>query len=99
MAEPANKIVLATVQSDCISNSCPYRYGDQSYNERLLSKLEKKLKYRVADGNEVRALKRRVDELEIAVSQVLEIADKKKISQQDIAKLRVVLQKGGPQIK
>lgn len=53
----------------------------------------------MADGNEVRVLKRRVEELEIAVSQVMEIAEKKKINQQDLAKLRAVLQKGDPQIK
>lgn len=94
MAEPVNKIILAVVQDDCSSLSCPYRYGDESHSKRFLEKVDRKLKYRVADGNEVRVLKRRVGELEAVLSQILEVGERKKLSQQDLAKIRSILQKG-----
>lgn len=89
MAEPVNKIILSVVQNDCSSLSCPYRYGDESHNKRFLEKVDRKLKYRVADGNEVRKLKKRVGELEAVLS---EVGERKKLSQQDLMKIRSVLQ-------
>lgn len=91
MAEPANKIVLATVKDDCSSNSCPYRYGDESHSKRFLEKIDKKLKYRLADGNEVRMLRKRVVELEVALSRFLEVAEKRKLNPQELSRVKAVL--------
>lgn len=63
MAEPVSKIVLNVIKHDCAMNSCPYRYGDGQFQKRLDEKLAKKLKHRVADGNQVRALEKQVAEL------------------------------------
>ena len=64
MAEPVHKLVVLTVKQDCQMHSCPYRYGDKESETRLTEKLEKKLKHRVADGNDVRKLEAKVKELE-----------------------------------
>lgn len=90
MAEPANKIVLDIVKSDCSSVTCPYRYGDESRSKKLLEKVEKKLKYRVADGNEVRNLKKRVGELEAALSKLTDIAEKRKLNPQEVLRYKTI---------
>jgi hypothetical protein len=96
MADPVGKLVLAVVTDDCPASSCPYRYGDGAGNKKLLDKVEKKLKHRVADGNEVRVLERRVKELEAASKRALDAAEKgRKLNPQEVAHLRNVLQKKG----
>ncbi len=94
MADPSGKIVLNIVRKDCPSVSCPYRYGDGVNVARLGEKISEKLKHRVADGNEVRALERRVAVLESTCTRVLEAADKgRKLNAQEIALLKNTLQK------
>lgn len=94
MAEPVSKLVLAVVRQDCCLASCPYRYGDDHDSKRLEEKVEKKLKHRVADGNEVRALEKRVKELEGAISRFI-LAHRKKIDPTELVALQNVLNKKG----
>lgn len=90
MAEPASKLVLDILQADCTA-PCPYRQGDGVNSRRLSSKIEQKLKHRVADGNEVRALERRVKEMDAAIRRALEAAEKgRKLNPQEIAHLKRV---------
>lgn len=93
MAEPASKIVLDIVMEDC-PIACPYRYGDGDENrQRLKDKIAKKLKHRVADGNEVRVLERRVKELETITTRILEVSEKgRKLNSQEISQLKRILQ-------
>lgn len=93
MAEPANKLALDVVKSDCSSVTCPYRYGDESHSKRFLEKIDRKLKYRVADGNEVRDLKKRVGELEAALSRATEIGEKRKLNPQEVLRYKTILTK------
>jgi hypothetical protein len=96
MADPVGKLVLEVVTSDCPASSCPYRYGDGAAEKQLLVKIDKKLKHRVADGNEVRVLERRVRELEAAAKRALDAADKgRKLNPQEVTHLRNTLQKKG----
>lgn len=91
MAEPASDLVLNILVEDCPSAVCPYRQGDGVNSRRLSDKVAKKLKHRVADGNEVRALERRVRELETEINRVVEAADKgRKLNPQEIARLKRV---------
>jgi hypothetical protein len=96
MAEPANKLVLEVVKNDCSSVTCPYRYGDDSHSKRFLEKIDRKLKYRVADGNEVRDLKKRVGELEVALSRATDIAEKRKLNPQEVLRYRSI---SSPKVK
>lgn len=92
MAEPVGKLVLNVIKDDCSADSCPYRYGDGATS--LMELVNKKLKHRVSDGNEVRALGRRVKELEAAVTRALEASDKnRKLNQQEIEHLKNALKK------
>jgi hypothetical protein len=92
MAESAGKLVLNIIKKSCSATSCPYRYGDGAGN--LPNQVDEKLKYRVADGNEVRALKRRLKELEAAVQRALDAAEKnRKMNVEEISHLKGVLQK------
>lgn len=94
MAEPAGVLVLGVLKQDCSVASCPYKYGDDSYGKKIAQKIEQKLKHRVADGNEVRALEKRVKELELGISRVAEWADKgKKLNQHDLAYLRSLIER------
>jgi hypothetical protein len=82
MAEPVSKLVLSVIKHDCPMDSCPYRYANEQFQKRLDEKLDKKLKHRVSDGNQVRALERRVKELEKELLQVkAELLAAKKNSQ------------------
>ena len=90
MAEPADKLILNIIQEDCTA-PCPYRQGDGVNSRRLSEKIAKKLKHRVADGNEVRVLERRVKELETVVERIIEAAEKgRKLNPQEIAHLKRV---------
>lgn len=90
MAEPASELVLGIVKSDCSSVTCPYRYGDQSKSKKFLEKIERKLRYRVADGNDVRDLKKRIGELETALSRAVDITEKRKLNPQEVTRYRVI---------
>lgn len=93
MAEPASKLILDIIQIDCTA-PCPYRHGDGVESRRLLKKIDAKLKHRVADGNDVRALERRVKELEAVVKRALDAAEKgRRLNTQEIAHLQNTLQK------
>lgn len=95
MAEPASKLVLDIVQADCTA-PCPYRHGDNVESKRLSKKIDAKLKHRVADGNEVRVLEKRVKELESAVKRALEAAEKgRRLNAQEVSHLQNALQKRG----
>lgn len=91
MADPVGEIVLAVIKDDCEAASCPYRYGD---NKSLPGLINKKLKHRVSDGNELRAMGRRVKKLEAAIRRALEAADNnnRKLNAQEILHLKNVLQ-------
>jgi hypothetical protein len=92
MADPVWKLVLSVIQDDCPAASCPYRYGDGA--TKLSDLITRKLKHRVSDGNEVRALGRRVKELEAAVRRALEASDKnRKLNSQEMEHLRNTLKK------
>lgn len=96
MAESAHKLVIDIVQADCAAPSCPYRSGDGVASRRLLKKIESKLKHRVADGNEVRALEKRIKELEGAVKRALEATEKgRRLNAQEVTHLQNTLQKRG----
>lgn len=95
MAESASKLVLDIVQADCTA-PCPYRHGDGVGSRRLAKKIDAKLKHRVSDGNEVRALERRVKELETAIKRALEVAEKgRRLNTQEVTYLQNTLQKRG----
>lgn len=65
MAETVGDIAAAVVAKTCSANECPYRYGDSAaVNKRLGERLAQKIKHRISDGNEVRALENRVAALE-----------------------------------
>lgn len=72
MADSAGKLVVEVLKKDCSSLTCPYRAGDsQRVQDKLLDKLDQKLKHRVADGNEVRILEARIELLETAIKKCL----------------------------
>lgn len=93
MAEPVGKAVLDVVQNDCKSLTCPYRKGDgDSVRHKFKTKIEKKLEYRVADGNAVRARDKRILQLEVALEKVYEKALRgDKLSPRDLTYIREVL--------
>lgn len=65
MAEDVAKIVLDVVKKECSNSTCSYKAGDsQKLQDRLTDRLMQKLKHRLADGNEVRVLEKRVELLE-----------------------------------
>ena len=67
MSKSVEQIVLETIQKDC-TGYCSYRYGDgEEHRARLGAKLVEKLKHRVADGNDVRLLTKRIELLEKAL--------------------------------
>lgn len=93
MAESVGRLVLNIVKKDCSASSCPYRYGDSAASS-LPGKVDEKLKHRMADGNEVRVLERRVRELESAAQRALDASAKgRKLNPQEISHLRDVLKK------
>ena len=92
MAESVGKLALKVVAKDCSVASCPYRYGDQSYSKRAEERIEKQLKHRVADGNEVKELEKRVKDLELGITRVLDWG-KKRLNQHDLAYLKGLLEK------
>lgn len=65
MAEPVGSVAADTVAKVCTAHECPYRYGDaETIKKKLGERLTQKLKHRLADGNDVRALETRVANLE-----------------------------------
>ena len=93
MSTPVEQIILDTLRSDC-TGSCPYKYGDgDQHRERLAAKLGQKLKHRVADGNEVRVLEKRVQELERVVKDTVMSARSVGVTLRDINQLEHILNK------
>lgn len=88
MADTAGKLVVDVLKKDCKSLTCYYRAGDSGKAlNSLTDKLDQKLKHRVADGNEVRALEARVAELEKALKSCLASAiHRKHLAEQDLIK-------------
>ncbi len=84
MADSVGKLVLDVIKDNCEAASCPYRYGD---NDSLPGLIDKKLKHRVSDGNELRVMKRRVKKLESAVNMALS-ASNRKLTAQEILHLK-----------
>lgn len=76
MAEKPSTLVLDVIKKDCPNKTCPYRYGDGANEARLDGKLEKKLKHRLADGNEVRALELKIAQLEKELAEARRLAAK-----------------------
>src|SRR5512139_161607 len=65
MADPVETVVTEIVAKCCSATECPYRYGDSSgLKKKLGERLLQKIKHRLADGNEVRKLERRIEDLE-----------------------------------
>lgn len=65
MADPVEAIVTEVVAKCCTATECPYRYGDSgTIKKKLGERLLQKIKHRLADGNEVRKLERRIEDLE-----------------------------------
>ncbi len=91
--DKVSDVILGVVQEDCPSLTCSFRQGDQDkLRSKTKDKLEKKLEYRVSDGNTVRALTKRNKELELALEKALEWAlIGKKLGPKDFAYLRGVL--------
>lgn len=95
MADPASKLILDIVQDDCTA-PCPYRQGDGVNSRRLSKRIAAKLRHRVADGNEVRALEKKVKILEAAAKRALEAAEKgRRLNADEITHLQNALQKRG----
>lgn len=79
MADTVGKLVLEVLKKDCGAYTCPYRAGDsQVKQDQFSTRIDEKLKHRVADGNEVRALEKRVDVLEKALRNCLALASSRK---------------------
>jgi uncharacterized protein with gpF-like domain len=89
MAEPVQKIVLNTIMDHCPNVTCPYRAGEETNRKQLEEKIAKKLKHRVADGNEVRALEKRVDKLEKVLRSLLKSGAK--LSKTDVENINNAL--------
>jgi hypothetical protein len=93
MADPVGEAVLTVVQSDCKSMTCPYRKGDgEVIRAKFKNKLEKKLEYRVADGNAVRKLEARIKVLEGALEKLFDkVSMGERLSPKDLLMLKDVL--------
>lgn len=92
MAEPVGKAVLAVVQKDCKSLTCPFRQGDADQERsKLESDIEKKLEYRVADGNSVRAHQKRIKQLEATIEKLLKIGADRKLTAKEVLQAKAVL--------
>jgi hypothetical protein len=89
MSTPTEDIILDVITSDC-TGKCPYKFGDgEVRRQKLKTKILTKIKGRISDGNEVRKLTERVNELE----KVLSYFDEKygsKFLPDDLAFLRKV---------
>ncbi len=65
MADDIGSVATNAVAKVCPAHECPYRYGSaEDIKKRLAERLTQKIKHRLADGNEVRRLERRVEDLE-----------------------------------
>ena len=83
------QLVLETVTDDC-RTVCLYRAGDgEDHRKRLRDKINSKLKYRVAHGKDVKALERRVVELEAAIFMV--VTKSRAMTTKDIEYLKKLL--------
>lgn len=93
MADPVGKVVLDVIQKDCPSLTCSYRKGDgDAVRKKLKDLIEKKLEYRVSDGDKVRALEKRVKELEVALDKMYEkVSVGERLSPKDLVYLRDVI--------
>ncbi len=71
MATPVGKMVLEVLKKDCKHPTCCYRAGNSDKaQDSFAERVNQKLKFRVADGNDVRVLEERVAELEKLVKNV-----------------------------
>lgn len=90
-ADTAGKVGLLVVKKECTNLTCCFRAGDsQKAQDRLVSRMDQRLKHRVSDGAEVRKLEARIEILERALKTCLPSAVARK-DQVEVDRIKTAL--------
>lgn len=83
MADSAGKLTLNVVKKECPNLTCGYKAGDsQKLQDRVVTRIDQKLKHRVSDGSEVRKLEEKLQSQERVLKACLASAIARKDSEQ-----------------
>lgn len=92
-ADTAGKVALNVIKKECKNLTCCFQAGDSTaLQQRVVERIDQKLKHRVSDGAEVRGLEAKVHNLEKALTLCLVAAVARK-DRSEIDRIKTVLKK------
>lgn len=90
-ADTAGKVALNVIKKECKNLTCCFQAGDSAaLQQRVVERIDQKLKHRVSDGTEVRHLEVRLQALEKILKGCLSAAIARK-DQPEIDRIKAAL--------